>query len=165
MPDFYEGFDLSVAGAPNSLPAAGIGTAVALPSPTYPIAWLLDDDDFTNLLTERVIRQHRFAGEVCTFTMAEDALRQFERLGRQHPEALPAVIFIDINMPFLNGWDFLLAFEQFPAAVRERCTLYILSSSASPSELTRHQQAHNVRACLPKPLSGGDIALLRRDVS
>jgi CheY-like chemotaxis protein len=91
----------------------------------------------------------------------EDALKMLDRAVASKPELLPSVIFLDLNMPLLNGWDFLYAYEQLPEFVRNHCSLYVLSGTENANALVRSRRARNVRACLSKPLSNEDLEVIK----
>src|SRR5947208_3413248 len=100
---------------------------------------VIDDDPVNNKICERCI-QIRFPGaSVKTFT---NPIEGFEHLEHEysHPEARNAILFLDINMPFLSGWDVLDKMEQLPDATRRRFKTFILSSSVADED---KQRAYN----------------------
>lgn len=74
-------------------------------------------------------------------------------LSANQPELLPDVIFLDLNMPVLDGWGFLEEYLLLEPKMSKKIEIYIVSSSISPSELERSQRIPVVTDFLTKPLS------------
>lgn len=106
--------------------------------------WFIDDDVINNLLNERLLKKH-FPGITCkTFSEAEKA---FEEL-ISNTDQLPDAIFLDINMPVMNGWDFLdnLLSKQMNLKV------YMLTSSIDPKDQEKALGYDSVKDFISKPL-------------
>ena len=105
--------------------------------------WFVDDDDINNMLSERLIGKH-FPGTGCrTFLDAEEAL---EELQSTHEK--PDAIFLDINMPRMNGWEFLEELQKLKVAVN----VYMLTSSIDPRDQQRAHKYALVKDFISKPL-------------
>ena len=114
-------------------------------------AWLIDDDELCNYLTANILESNNFCSETRSFTNAQDALTELE--ASLEKGTFPDFIFLDINMPVLDGWGFLKAYRQFPEEVKENCTLYILSSSIDEEDAKRAKINEDVRDFFHKPLT------------
>lgn len=108
---------------------------------------VVDDASIDRFLVERIVKKTSFAEEVLSFESAKDAL---DRL--QQNEHAPQVIFLDINMPGMNGFEFLTEFEKFPDSFKQDCSVVMLTSSLHPDD--RLKAAHNprIKCFLNKPL-------------
>lgn len=88
---------------------------------------VVDDDRTNNLICDHVIRSWDPQAEVELYQDPEEALKKIaedaENVG------IPAVLFLDVNMPAMSGWEFLDVFETFPEEIRNSFTVYILTSS------------------------------------
>jgi two-component system chemotaxis response regulator CheY len=73
------------------------------------------------------------------------------------------VLFLDINMPVLTGWDFLAAFEKFSATVKERIKIYMLSSSVDQRDKDRAASNQYVKDYIVKPLSKDRLMQLAQE--
>jgi CheY-like chemotaxis protein len=122
-------------------------------------AWLIDDEKISTFYTENFLKINQFSSEVRTFYNAQDALAELE--GLIESEGFPEFIFLDLNMPTLNGWDFLHAYRKFPKKVTEKCTLYILSSSVDANDINNSKVHENVRDFLSKPLEKMDLEVIK----
>lgn len=106
--------------------------------------WLIDDDVINNILNERLMKKHYPNIPCKTFINAEEALMLLEN----EPSVQPDIIFLDINMPGMNGWDFLDALHQ----ISKQIPVYMLSSSIDPSDHEKAGQYAMVREFISKPL-------------
>lgn len=106
--------------------------------------WFIDDDVINNLLNERLLKKH-FPSIVCkTFSDAEKA---FEELDSNN-DNLPDAIFLDINMPVMNGWDFL----DNMLSKKLNLIVYMLTSSIDPKDQEKALAYSSVKDFISKPL-------------
>lgn len=122
-------------------------------------AWVIDDEAMSIFYTENLLKINKFASEVRSFTNGQVALAELEKVVQS--EAYPDFIFLDLNMPALDGLGFLHAYRRFPKEVRENCTLYILSSSVDENDINRSKIHENVRDFLSKPLEKIDLEVIK----
>src|SRR5688572_24429159 len=77
---------------------------------------LIDDDEVTNMINTKLIAKH-FQYQVTAYTNGQECLADLKRWHSEAPENLPNAIFLDINMPQMDGWEFLDQFEKLPVDV------------------------------------------------
>ncbi len=88
---------------------------------------VVDDDKTNNLICEFVIKGWRPGAEVELFEKPEEALKKFgENKGGFES---PILLFLDVNMPTMSGWEFLDIFNTFDESIKSRFRIYILTSS------------------------------------
>ncbi|NIK73386.1 CheY-like chemotaxis protein [Thermonema lapsum] len=114
---------------------------------SFPLYCLIDDDEISNLISATIIQKVTNA-QVVTFTRASEALEYL-----QHTERLPDAIFLDINMPEMNGWEFLEALETLPDAIKDMLQIYMLSSSIDIEDQRKAETYKRVKGYIAKPLS------------
>lgn len=113
---------------------------------------LIDDDPIINLIHAKIItRSTDF--EVMIYTNAQRAVEQFAVWLNSEPGQLPDVIFLDINMPEMDGWEFLDAFHKMPEAVLEKCKVFMLTSSISSDDIEKSRHYRTVSDFISKPLT------------
>ena len=113
---------------------------------------IVDDDDINNFLCKRIITLAHFSDNISTFLDANSAL-SFLRSNIDHPENLPDIIFLDINMPIKNGWDFLAEYESFKSSIGKNIHIYMLSSSVYEEDMKKAKNFDSIVDYIPKPLS------------
>lgn len=88
---------------------------------------LIDDDEINNFLSNELIKLYEPAVKIESILFVEKAMQYLEeKLNRNQP--LPDIILVDINMPNLNGWDFMEAFEKMNAAAIKKVKVYVYTS-------------------------------------
>ncbi len=126
----------------------------------YRSVMLVDDNEIDNIINEKIIEANEFADQVLVFQTGQDAL-DYLRENQADVEDLPEIVFLDINMPVMDGFQFLSDFEQLPNEVRERCKIIMLSSSISPKDIDRAASSRFVRKYLNKPLNARYLEAIR----
>lgn len=108
---------------------------------------IIDDDPINNLICEKVIQRLAFAQEVLSFSSAVDALNWL----KEEPQTQwPELIFLDINLPYMDGWEFL---SHLPQTAGHPFQIYILSSSVSEDDQSKASEHERVNGFLIKPLT------------
>ena len=120
--------------------------------------FIIDDDQISIFFTERSILLEGNQFIIQTFLSAEDAL---ELLREVKSEELPDIIFLDLNMPTMDGWEFLEEFKQLPQVdALENCQIYILTSSLDTSDMNKAEEDRFVKGFIHKPIDQEDIAVI-----
>ena len=118
---------------------------------------LIDDDEIHNFITENFINDHYPQSEVVSYKNPEVALDELHS-AIEHPETeCPDVIFLDINMPEMNGWQFLEKFISYNIDKICGSKIYILSSSLDPADISRSKQFPIVTNFISKPLTAEKV--------
>jgi two-component system chemotaxis response regulator CheY len=116
---------------------------------------VVDDDPTSNMICHFILKGFSPGAGINLFTEPEAAL---EALGSS-PGGLtaesPAVLFLDLNMPSMTGWDFLEELGKTDSQVMERLTIYILSSSLDAGDMEKAENHPLVTGFLSKPLTMG----------
>jgi len=108
---------------------------------------LVDDMEIFTFIMKKLITNVNPLHEVHDFTDGNQALNQIEELN-------PDIIFLDLNMPLINGWEFLNKMKERQLSNK----VYILTSSTSATDLQRSADYENVIHFLIKPLNKNQIA-------
>ncbi|ARS35578.1 response regulator [Pontibacter actiniarum] len=127
----------------------------------YKKVFIVDDDEVSVFLAEAMLAADNFAQEYFSFLQPADALELLLQPLRQgEPGELPNVLFLDLNMPFMSGWDFLDALTPYEGQLQEHCRIYILTSSVDADEMKRAQSYPFLAGFLHKPLEEAIIKKL-----
>ena len=128
----------------------------------YKAVMLIDDNEIDNLINQKMIEAAAIADNIYTHTGAKSAiefLRNIERID-EVDQVLPDVIFLDIDMPLMDGFQFLEEFEKLSNVVKKKCKIVMLTSSINPQDFSRSKKYENVKVYLNKPLSHDNIVKL-----
>ncbi len=109
---------------------------------------LIDDEDDCNFVTKLVLQKAGFRGRLTCFTDAIEALA-FMRSGQD----IPDVVFVDINMPRMNGFEFLATCEVEGLLPNDRSTVIMFSSSNRPADLDKAMSYRSVIGYVEKALT------------
>ena len=121
---------------------------------------VIDDDEFNNKICTVTLEKIDKSADIKTFLSPIEGFSHVvtEYSRKDHNEN--AVLFLDINMPLMNGWEFLERFEELDATVKNRIKIYILSSSVDKRDIEKAKANKNVVHYLIKPLTKETIRLI-----
>ena len=113
---------------------------------------LVDDNDTDNFISQKIIELNGFATKVIAKNSGKSALEYLEA-NENNVEELPEVIFLDINMPIVDGFVFLFEFERFNDVLKKKCKIAMLSSSDNKRDIERIVDNDYVVKYITKPLT------------
>ena len=128
----------------------------------YRTVMLIDDNEIDNLINQKMIEAASVTEHIYTHTGAKSAiefLKNMEKL-EMADQVLPDLIFLDIDMPLMDGFQFLDEFAKLSNVAKKKCKIVMLTSSINPQDFNRSKKYENVRLYLNKPLSHESIAKL-----
>lgn len=124
---------------------------------------VIDDDPLNNTICRLTIKKALGPVEVITFTDPQQGLQY---IGDQYsnPELMEhsAVLFLDINMPVMNGWEFLEKYESLNPHVKSAIKVYILSSSVDDRDIEKAHANKNIVNYLAKPITKETVMVVAK---
>lgn len=121
-------------------------------SPAVDLVMLVDDNDTDNFISKRIIELTKFAKRTEIKNSGKSALQYLES-EQNNDINLPDLIFLDINMPIVDGFVFLYEFEKFPDNIKKKCKVIILSSSDNKRDIDKIVNNNYVIKFITKPLT------------
>ena len=117
-----------------------------------PSICIIDDDALYKLLLKKSINKLPFKVEISCYNNGEEALSGLQAIQAQNA-LLPDVILLDINMPVMDGWEFLDAFKTIKSQFSKTIKIYMASSSISINDFEKAKLYSEVSDYLVKPLN------------
>lgn len=131
--------------------------------PYKKLIMLVDDNETDNFIHRRVLEMGHFSEEIIVKNSGKSALEYLEA-NKNNPDRIPEVIFLDINMPIVDGFVFLFEFESFPDSIKDNSKIIVLSSSDNKKDIDRIVDNDHVIHFITKPLSEDSVTELREMV-
>ena len=125
---------------------------------------LIDDDNIVVYLTKRIVADTNMVELTNVFGNGEDALNYLKE-NLNNPDALPEIIFLDLFMPILDGWQFLEEFNLIKSEISKPITIYVITSSVSREDYDKVKQFNTVSDYIVKPITKANFIEVIKKVS
>ncbi len=123
-------------------------------STSKPISILLvDDDEINNFISIKLIKKALVYTEINACLDGSYAIDQLLEIQAKDPDQLPDYILLDINMPIMNGWEFLDEYKRLGIDPNGRSKIYIISSSVFSNDISKAKSYDLVQDFISKPLN------------
>jgi len=119
---------------------------------------VIDDSKLDCFIAEKIIKNTGKSETIKSFLQATDALEFIANAPID--DQSHTIILVDIQMPVMNGFEFVEAFEKLSPSVTRNFTIYIISSSINENDLNRVHSFVSVKQFLNKPLTSNNLAIL-----
>ncbi|MFH1320770.1 MAG: response regulator [Bacteroidota bacterium] len=126
------------------------------PQPRYSTAMLIDDNEIDNFINQKMIEGCNFAEQIYIHTSSRSALEfldNFARVENIPDKILPEIIFLDINMPIMDGFQFVEEFRKRPAHIKEKIRIVMLTTSIDPTDQKQCDEDELIEKFISKPLT------------
>jgi len=130
----------------------------------YYAVMLVDDNEIDNLINQKMIEASGIAEHIFVHSGAKSAiefLKNIEKLAKVPVDLyLPEVIFLDIDMPLMDGFQFLDEFGKLSESIKNHCNIVMLTSSLNPQDMNKAKKNQFVLKYLNKPLTQENLKKL-----
>jgi CheY-like chemotaxis protein len=128
-----------------------------------PLVMCIDDDSIVQMLSEIILLENNFCEKIVPALDGKEGLNYFliQKLLPATTQKIPPLIFLDINMPIMDGWDFLAAFNEECIQFHQQVKVIILSSSENPQDMKKAKENPFVIDFIPKPLEAYHLNKLK----
>ncbi|RZL16706.1 MAG: response regulator [Hymenobacter sp.] len=117
----------------------------------FELVYIVEDDLITSKINKLLLKQHAAFGTVQQYLNGQTAFEALQAVA-QHGQPVPNLILLDLNMPVMDGWEFLDAFGALHLA--GRVCICVLTSSIDPGDLEKSHAYEDVKGFFTKPLDG-----------
>lgn len=126
---------------------------------------LVDDDLAINYFHKRLFTKAELGETITPLYNGSEALNEVAYLNDSIDKDALILIFLDINMPVLDGWGFLAGFDEIYSKLNCEFKIIVLSSSINPDDIEKAKQNKYVSEYLTKPLTLENIVELKKTYS
>ncbi|MFN8416778.1 MAG: response regulator [Cytophagaceae bacterium] len=130
----------------------------------YHAVMLVDDNEIDNLINQKMIEASGICEHIFVHSGARSAiefLKNIEKLAKASIDLyLPDVIFLDIDMPLMDGFQFLEEFDKLSDMIKNHCKVVMLTSSLNPMDLQKAKKNKFVVKYINKPLTQDNLKKL-----
>jgi CheY-like chemotaxis protein len=143
---------------PASSNATGLPASERAVQPGPRLVYVVENDRISSVITELIVKKNLFGGEVRCYTNGQRAFDEFS-LALQQGASLPDLVILDLDMPLMDGWEFLdaLAKLTLPHSVK----VFVLTSSIQEEDQERALKYSQVAGFFTKPLKDAGVALMQ----
>ncbi len=120
------------------------------------IACVIDDDEIYTYAVKRIIENSQIAAKTLFFPNGELALL-FLTEYLYKTESLPDLILLDINMPVLDGWQFMDEFVHLSPRINKKIIVYIVSSSIDEADFKKARSYEQISDYIVKPVTADKL--------
>lgn len=120
---------------------------------------IIDDDPIAVYGIKKSMKEIDFCNTIVVYKNGQDAIDGLNTMVEEGSE-LPSIILLDLNMPIMDGWEFLDDFLKIPNSNTDKVTIYIISSSIDPRDIIKAKNYHLVSNYILKPIKSDDLLKL-----
>lgn len=117
-------------------------------APKFSTVMIIDDNNIDIFITTQVLKNVNFAKNTITFNCALEAFKYISNA--ENETGLPEIIFLDLNLNGISGFDFLVLYETLPTYKKEKISVYMVSSTIDPNDLEKMSQNINLKGFCEK---------------
>lgn len=123
---------------------------------------IIDDDEIYIFLIKKSFEAMEIENEVISYLNGVDALDDLMQM-KKNQKQLPTLILLDINMPIMDGWEFLFEFRKIQAEIPNKVAIYIVSSSIANEDKEKSKTFPEIVSYLSKPIELETLASIVRN--
>lgn len=120
----------------------------------FEFTYIIDDDPIFVMVFKKILSNIDYFNKVDTVKNGFEALEGLKILDATN-QKFPDIIFLDLNMPVLDGWQFLEALENLP--FKEKLNIHVISSTIDKEEIERSKTFNVVKSFIHKPTSAKQL--------
>ena len=129
-------------------------------TPRFEHVMIIDDNLIDLYIASRMITRNNFGKNAMQYSSAIDALKYLQE-NQENIPCLPDVIFVDIYMPGMSGFEFMIAYDKLSTVLKSHCRVFIISSSLDEQDVICANSDKNIIAMKEKPITKEFLANIK----
>ena len=121
------------------------------------IIWIIDDDVIYQTIIHKLIQKSGVFSTHCSFMNGKEAITSLKNTLENNDEFIPDIILLDINMPVMDGWEFMEEIKRIKSKINKQIIIYIVSSSIALEDRNKSKTFTDIIGYIPKPISVEDL--------
>jgi len=121
--------------------------------------WVIDDDPIYQIIVSKIISKSELFLSFSSFENGKIAIDTLKKMLDKN-EVLPNIILLDINMPIMDGWEFMDEMVLLKSKINNPIQIYIVSSSIALEDKNKAKEYPEIIAYLSKPITTNDLILI-----
>ncbi|WP_035672089.1 response regulator [Flavobacterium sp. 83] len=123
------------------------------------VIWVVDDDAIYQIIVNKIILRSEMFSTIFSFKNGKDAIDALRNTIENTGE-FPDIILLDINMPIMDGWEFMEEMELIKSQLNKKINIYIVSSSIAIEDKNKTKTYPDILGYLSKPITTDDLILV-----
>ncbi|SEG44834.1 response regulator [Flavobacterium urumqiense] len=121
--------------------------------------WVIDDDIIYQIIVNKIIEKSEMFSSISSFKNGKEALDAVTNSFNDN-ETLPDIILLDINMPIMDGWEFMEGMTLLKPSITKQIIVYVVSSSIAAEDKNKAKTYPDILGYLSKPVNINDLILI-----
>ncbi|MBC7846502.1 MAG: response regulator [Flavobacterium sp.] len=117
------------------------------------IIWVIDDDIIYQTIINKLIQKSSVFTAHSSFINGKEAITTLNNTLEENDSYLPDIILLDINMPVMDGWEFMEEIKSIKSKIKKHILIYIVSSSIAIEDRNKSKTFPDIIGYIPKPIS------------
>jgi CheY-like chemotaxis protein len=118
--------------------------------------WVVDDDAIYQTIIHKLIQKSGVFSALSSFINGKEAITALNN-SLENDDSLPDIILLDINMPVMDGWEFMEEIKRIKSKINKKIIIYIVSSSIALEDKNKSKTFTDIIGYIPKPISVADL--------
>jgi len=121
------------------------------------IIWVIDDDIIYQIIINKLIQKSGVFSTHSSFLNGKEAIITLNNTLEKDDNSLPDIILLDINMPVMDGWEFMEEIKRIKSKINKHIQIYIVSSSIAVEDRNKSKTYTDIMGYIPKPITVNDL--------
>lgn len=121
------------------------------------IIWIVDDDFIYQTITKKLIQKTGVFSAHSSFSNGKEAITTLKNTLEEDSLYLPDIILLDINMPIMDGWEFMEEIKKIKPEINNQIKIFIVSSSIALEDKNKSKTYSDIIGYIPKPITVNNL--------